>query len=346
MLSKTPITICAPTWHKSASYGRMACETRDYLTKKGYFVNTVGQQVPQKRFYPSSKTIFMGYPTNHQNYGPFFKFGHKISSCMFESDEIPFQWVDPLNSCERVIVPCKWNKEVFEGSGVKVPIHVIPLGVSDAFHYVERQEKEVFRFITIGDRGHRKGFTDAIMAFVRAFGKRTDVELIVKSRSPLGELSNPNIKIITDDYTDEQMQRLYAKADCMLFPAHGEGFALPPREFAVTGGISLCTNYGGMADEIEHWGIGLKYELVPAWAFPPPSMQHFRHLGRWADCDLDDLVDKMLWVRNLDFNDRIRMGSEFSRYARTYYSWQNYGDSLLELLELKKELEHGNVGTA
>src|SRR5690606_20065018 len=185
----------------------------------GYFVNTVGQQVPQKRFYPSSKTIFMGYPTNHQNYGPFFKFGHKISSCMFESDEIPFQWVDPLNSCERVIVPCKWNKEVFEGSGVKVPIHVIPLGVSDAFHYVERQEKEVFRFITIGDRGHRKGFTDAIMAFVRAFGKRTDVELIVKSRSPLGELSNPNIKIITDDYTDEQMQRLYAKADCMLFPA-------------------------------------------------------------------------------------------------------------------------------
>lgn len=334
----TTVSMASPTWNKSSSYGRIAREGRAYLKSKGIHVNTLGADSPNPVFKLSWHNFLHGYPTNLNAYGDITKYGFRMIQTAFESSRIPDSWIAPLNELDAVIVPSRWNKQVFEDCGVKAPIYYVPEGVSSAYHYVERKQKDIFRFITIADRGHRKGFIEAICAFVGAFGARTDVELIVKARelpedSAMLNLTNKNIRVINQEYSDEEMQILYARSDCMIFPAHGEGFGLPPREFAVTGGISLCTDYGGLADELPQWGIGVAYKEVPAWPFPPAGSEEFFHLGMWADCDVEALVEKLLTVYNMSYSERITKGKSFSDFASGFYRWENYGDAALRLLE-------------
>lgn len=345
MQSFRAVTMCSPTWNKYDSYGRLANEARDFLLDRGVIVNTIGHQAPNPAFLPTGANILHGYPTNFDNFGKITRYGTRIAVTMWESSRIHPAWVEPLNTCDRIIVPCHWNKRSFEDGGVTPPIEVVPLGVSSAYHYVPREERSVFRFLTIGDRGHRKGFIEAIQAFVRAFDKRDDVELVIKARvmnpsSPLLRLSNTNIRIINESYTDEEMQRLYANSDCMVFPAHGEGFGLPPREFAATGGISIVTDYGGLHDDLPLWGWGIGYKLIPAWRFH----ERFQGVGEWADADVDELAAKMVEVREMAYAERMALGRVFSRNALALYRWSDYSQKIMDavgLSEPEKVLEHG-----
>jgi len=338
------ITIGTSTWNKSVSFGRIAHETRDYLMRKGYWVNTVGKDAPNHEFHPTLLNFLIGYPTNYQHFGLITQFGTRIAFATFESSQIPDNWIEHLNKCDAIMVPCQWNQDVFKRCGVEKPIHVVPHGISEDFYFVPRPKREVFRFLTIGDRGHRKGFIEAISAFVQAFGDREDVELIIKARelpesSQILNLTNRNIHTINEDYTDGQMQALYASSDCMVFAAHGEGFGWPPREFAATGGISIVTRFGGLADNLDDWGLSIGYELVPAWPFPPSNFDDFFHLGQWADADTDHLAKIMMQVYNTPYEQRITMGQRFSEFVLDYYRWDKHGDKLLELLgELKYAL--------
>lgn len=335
------VTMASPTWNKSESYGRIACEGRDYLQKKGVIVNTIGADAPNDLFLPTLTNILHGYPTNFKDFSDIANYGIKIVQTAWESTVLPPKWAENLNACTAVLVPCHWNAEVFKACGVTVPVHVVAEGISQEFHYQERHQRDVFRFIAIGDRGQRKGFIEAISAFFMAFGKRTDVELVIKSRSlaensPLLHLTNSNIKVINEDYTDEQMQALYASCDCMIFPAHGEGFALPPREFAASGGIALATNYGGMADDIEGWGIPLPYKLVEAWPFHPD----FKGLGEWPDADMEATADLMKKFSEMSLEGRNQIGKRFSDAALKLYQWNNYGESLYNhILTAQAEVE-------
>ncbi len=48
---------------------------------------------------------------------------------MLEVNGLPQEWVRQANLMDEVWVPSRFNKETFQLSGVRVPIHVIPLGV-------------------------------------------------------------------------------------------------------------------------------------------------------------------------------------------------------------------------
>ena len=47
---------------------------------------------------------------------------------MYESSVLPSGWVKFLNNHVRVaLVPSQYSKSVFRDSGVKIPIHILPL---------------------------------------------------------------------------------------------------------------------------------------------------------------------------------------------------------------------------
>lgn len=52
-----------------------------------------------------------------------------IGFTMFETTRIPARWVQECNAMDGILVPCSWNREVFEQSGVRVPIRVVPPGM-------------------------------------------------------------------------------------------------------------------------------------------------------------------------------------------------------------------------
>ncbi len=57
-----------------------------------------------------------------------------IAYTMFETDRIPHEWVEACNQLDGVIVPSNWCRQVFESSGVRVPLRVAPPGIEvDAF---------------------------------------------------------------------------------------------------------------------------------------------------------------------------------------------------------------------
>jgi len=323
------INVCSPSWAVSRSFGRMAVEVKNGLEARGWMVNTIGNNPPNRLFVPCFTSVLIGHPSSFSKYGVPGLYGKRIYLGMFESTKLPASWAAEVNQLDAVIVPCQWNKQVFADNDITVPVSVAPLGISESFRYARRKPNNVFRFLAFGDRGRRKGADRAPLAFVRAFGKRDDVELVFKQHDYFVDgATNANIRVINEAYTEEQLNALYASCDAMIFPSCGEGFGLPPREFAATGGIPIATNYGGLADDLLDWGIPLACGTEPAWVGHPM----FDGLGEWADPDMDDLVEKMHMVRDLPLDERNRMGFNFFRNVRRLYYWDKLVDEIERVL--------------
>jgi hypothetical protein len=59
--------------------------------------------------------------------------GKRLVGCtVWETDRLPGHWPAILNRLDLLLVPCRWNREVFARSGVTVPIEVIPHLADDA----------------------------------------------------------------------------------------------------------------------------------------------------------------------------------------------------------------------
>ena len=59
---------------------------------------------------------------------------YKIGFTMLETTGIPAEWVRQCNLMDEVWVPSSFNEKTFRDSGVKVPVHVIPLGVDPNYY--------------------------------------------------------------------------------------------------------------------------------------------------------------------------------------------------------------------
>lgn len=323
------INIWAPSWDPAESYGRIALELAHHLGTQGVKVNPFGSQRPNLgTISPTIGGILMAYPSNFHQFGTMAQAGPRVALTMFESTQLPPGWTTVLNGCEAVIVPSTFLLKVFRDYGVTVPIHVIPLGVSRAFKYVQRPVRKPFTFLAFADRGRRKGFHIAGWAFHKAFGDDLNYRLILKAREGalerVASISNPNMELIRGDYTDRQLAKLYSQVDCMVFPSCGEGFGLPPREFAATGGTVIATNWGGLADDLSSWGLPIRYSLAPAWK----GDEHLEGLGNWAEPDVLDLAETMRHVANHPQYYQER-GQDAARFVKAHYSWKTFAKRVL-----------------
>lgn len=327
------ISIYSPNWDGYDSYGIIANTLADYAAQCDH-VNRLGMEnVPDGvALVPSFGGLMLGYPTLFKKYGALARMGRRVAVTMFESTVLPEGWVENLNSCHAVIVPVSWVCEVFRENGVTVPIHVVPLGINPVYLQVQRSYRRdrPYTFLALGDRATRKGWDLAWHAFRSAFGNRSDVKLIIKCRANGLEHINSgdeNVEILREDLTHEEMAALYARCDCMVFPTRGEGFGLPPREFAATGGVVLTTRFAGTAEHLDQWGYGIPYELVPAWDGYNEKLQG---CGEWAEPDVEVLTRQMRAIYQEE--DSAFCSARFKKSAiPLLYDWNDFARRVFEI---------------
>lgn len=373
------LNVCSPNFDPRSGYGRMTRELIRAMTARGMQVNAIGTRtatidwgegddegrlLADTPILPTMGGVLLGYPTLHPEYGELANMGPRVAVTMFESTRLPAGWVDALNLCDAVIVPTEEQAHIFRVNGVAVPIHAVPLGISDVYqprtedganhhplghvpqkrgmqfsrlHYRRESHKptarDPFIFLTWGDGDDRKGWDLAIRAFKIAFGDDSAVQLVIKTRRGGGgipyEINVPGVQVIACDLTESQMNDLYLRADAMVWLARGEGFALPPREFAATGGQNVVT--GWWADYAGRWAYPVRYEMVRAWQNSKDKRD--LPLGEWAEADVEHAAEQMRHVYTQNPRLLAKQGERAIDFVRRHYRWETFAERVIELYE-------------
>ena len=174
----------------------------------------------------------------------------RIAYSMVESSRIPSEWADSLNTYfDAVAVPDEFLVEVYQLSGVSIPIFILPLGLEmDSF--LEQPTKSVrnqpFCFINPSSMIPRKNHEGLIQAFYQAFGDNPDVQLLMNYRYESGNalervahlidtLNVKNIILQNEALDNQQYLQVLLKGDVLVSLSKGEGFSIQPREAMALG---------------------------------------------------------------------------------------------------------------
>ncbi len=271
---------------------------------------------------------------------PAFRAAPLYNHTMFEATKVPSEWIDAINRhAHALIVPCAWNIEVYRACGVKVPIYLARWGVdAKVWSYIDRRRHSLpFTFLWTGTPDMRKGWDLVYTAFDRVFRGNMDVRLILHFRiKPKGVrgFRDPNVQMIHGYLGELGLRALYASADAFVFPSRGEGFGLPPRQAAATGLPVLATNWGGLADGIEHWATPLAIAGMSRAEFG-----FFDDIGEWAEPNRDDIAAWMEYsLQNRD--GALAQGREASAWLHLNATWEQTAARLLEITEERNQHEH------
>jgi glycosyltransferase involved in cell wall biosynthesis len=199
--------------------------------------------------------------------------GHRIFMTMMETRRLHEDFVERCNAADEIVVPSAWCKRVFEESGVKRPVSLVPIGVDcsayrpglEPFRFIP--DRRPFTFLSVFQWSMRKGYDVLIRAFCEEFTKSDDVALVISSKL-FGESDDSKSRIIKDEIRrlsafaperapiiyygdtppDSVMPRLYASADCLVLVSRGEGFGLPFVEAGACEVPVIGSRYSGQTD--------------------------------------------------------------------------------------------------
>ena len=216
-------------------------------------------------------------------------FGYTV----WETDCVPRHWLACLNAMDTIIVPCDWNREVFEQGGVRVPVRVVPhaaapAGPADPHLGLSARESD-FVFYSINTWSPRKNTAALLEAYLSNFTRDDPVVLVLKTgewdmtspflpvvrrflhttkRSLRRIMSRyPNaarIELIVDHLSDAQVSGLHARGDCFVSLCHAEGWGMGAFDACLHGNPVIITGYGGQLEYLPSEAAYLvDYEMVP-----------------------------------------------------------------------------------
>jgi glycosyltransferase involved in cell wall biosynthesis len=240
-------------------------------------------------------------------------------------DHVNDKFLDTLSHDDEIWVPTEWNKDIFESSGVKTPIRVMPLGVDSSVYRPATSSERVrytsgrrgFMFLAVSSWNWRKGWDVLLKAYFRAFTADDDVSLMILTRGGEGkgdvskELPSmvrrlslgktmPHVAFSSSKIDDSMMHCVYSSADCFsLFP-RGEGWCLPYCEAAACGVPIVGSYHGGQSSflrESDSYLIRPDYlieadESMGSWS----EIYEDTLFADFSDDAIDEAAVKMRWV--------------------------------------------------
>lgn len=324
---------------EDTGYGQLNCaiiqafQKRDILT---YIIPTVVQehQVPISN--ELKKCICNEHPLDSELLisAPNFQHTRKRTArfTMWESTRIKPEWVHYMNNEQAVITCSDWNVTSFSACGVNTPIYKVPLFINPlVFYPKQKADNEVFTFGCGGRVGPiggqqlaRKGIMEAIQSFKIAFPTDTNVRLKIKISNvcSIPEQEDKRIEINRDFLTNEQLAAWYRSLNLFITASRGEGWGFMQHQSVACGVPLIGVNYGGLTEFFK--GISTKHTYTNAGTFG----------GLWAEPNLKDLVDNMIYLRNNPSHVKS-IARDISQSASNL-TIDNTMDMLLPILEAHK----------
>ncbi len=204
----------------------------------------------------------------------------KIGYAVWETNRPPDSWIHAINSqVDELWCPSKYNFNVFEQSGVSIPISIIPhiflpkklipkkdvvLGGLNGDTYTTKDG--VYTFYSIGEFTERKGISDLLHAFCKAFTRNDKVRLLLKThykdyspankRHCLDKINEivkqyplaPEIHYIIDNLKENDILALHSLGDCYISLTKSEAFGITIFDAHNYEKPIIVTGFGGHMD--------------------------------------------------------------------------------------------------
>lgn len=223
------------------------------------------------------------------NLPKFFKFSdnpksHKVGYMAWESTELKDGWAEIINSTvDELWVPNKWIKSVVEKYTDK-EVYVFGHGLDDVFYPEKKERTDKIKFLSMGYPAFRKDIPHVIDSFLELYAGSKDHELTIKTYKKYNdfEINEPNIKILEDTMSYENLANLMRSHDALLYPSWGEGFGLIPFQAMATGTPAIIT---------EGWADYTKYSqdlVISSSLENSPWSEH--HPGKMFKADHEDFI--------------------------------------------------------
>lgn len=269
----------------------------------------------------------------------FNKIHDKAAICtMFEANRCPDEWVKKINRLGiPVFAPSAFVEGMFQNSGIKVPVHIWPLGIDTEFYAPklrEYPENIPFRFLTLGKLEPRKNVVYAVQVFEEVFSNGENVEFIIKTRERFLPQSiketakkDSRIKIIEKTISEEELRKLYYYADVFVYPSRSEGFGFPPRNAVATGLPTLVTDWSALAEipgtiKVPIKGLG----PMPTCGFSY-GQENELLMANIDEMALSHLMSKMYYDKRF-----YKDAADFA-YDAKQLTWEESANLLVELME-------------
>ncbi len=270
-----------------------------------------------------------------------------IGVCLFETINVPKQWVERMNEMDVIVTGSQFNKSTFEASGVTVPIEVIPHCFdSKMFHQKVRPAGRYAKktFIAMGTWKQRKNWDNMIKGFYDAFEKKDNVCLVIKTDKPkqlqktvLGLKRNTEwrSKDTAPIYADEKMAcdfeeipRIMKKGDVYISTSLGEGFGLPGMHAMALGIPVITARFGGA---LEYAKPDMCTYLEPQRYKQFSSMDGIPQFANciWPVIRIGEIRDKMRVVAKDTITDKVERAYN---YVHKNFNYNVVGSKFLEVI--------------
>lgn len=272
---------------------------------------------------------------------------YRIGYTMLEVDGFPAEWVRQAQGMEEVWTPTEFNRQGLLASGLRRPVHVMPLGVDTNYFHPGirgfRNPHGEFVFLTSLEWGERKAPELLLRAFSETFTAREPVRLVAKISN-----TDPSVSLkeriralglkagggrisylLNRAIPYHELGALYGSADCFVSTSRGEGWGMPVLEALACGLPVIATDWGGHTAYLHE---GIAYPLrVRATELARAKCPYYEGL-RWADPDEEHLRHLLRHVSEQREEARTR-GRTAAQEIAARWTWEHAAARILSRIE-------------
>ncbi len=267
--------------------------------------------------------------------------------------ERPEEMVRQVNRFyDAIAVPDEFLVEVFQKSGVRIPIFRLPLGLDlESFlsHPLKQNRNPKMVFANLSSATDRKNHVMLIRAFAKALGNKSDALLLINSRYGDIETQNAiakeielskcsNIQFTRVALKKDAYLKLFKSIDCYISLSKGEGFSIQPREAMALGIPVIATNNTGQSTICKSGLVKTVESKIEESANCPG---YSFSAGLRYNCDLDEAAAAIQDVYE-NYETYLQTTADARKWA-SYYSYSNsHLKKLYKTLVAPKEILLGN----